>query len=903
MTTTTEQVWRTRGFDAFRAGTFGNAGQNLYVSRTGVLQRIQLFDLNRDGYVDLLFCNAQDHHESPRTYVYHDVLGACTRRTLPSAGSPTGVLADLSGDGYLDLVIGMEKSGAAGFHNAHVFFGGAEGLGEKHMLHLPAHFCLSATTGDFNGDGRRELAFMTQGRLRIFTQTELGFEAHRFADLDVSAQQIGAADLDGDGRAELIATFPDGPMRVYWGGDEGIDPDRYDEIAVGDATDRTVTEMQEGLSVEEAVGAVAAIVNVIDLDGVPHVFVPYADRVFLVPVASDRRFGEPLIFPARRTVAVAAGDITGDGTTDLVFAGRDDLEGTECCWIYWGGPGGYSAERRTALPSHRACDVVVADLDGNGHADVVICQYRDDEMFTFHSQVIRGGPGGITGEPIRLETLGARRVLVGRTDDDPNPQIVFINHRARNANGSIDSYIYFGGPDGFDPNRRAELSGRGATGGVACDFNDDGLPDIAIMNSAENAQHLDPGSFVFYGRPDGFRREPDIVVPTTRAWHHQVADVYRRGYLDLVISMYYDSRILVFRGTDDGFDLEKPDVIDVKGAPGIRIAPRRIVLGDINRDGWLDLVVAPIDRRNAAVLWGGPDGFRADRMTVLPAGGGSSCCLHDLNGNGWLDLIIGSGPPTPGLPHDAWVTIYWNGPDGFQPHRRSQLIGQKSIGMAVADFNNDGHLDLFMTAYKSAVERDIDAHIYWGGPDGFSDSRRQRIRAHSSVACFVADFNEDGYLDVALANHKTFNDHVGDSWVLWNGPDGISNDRFTALPARGPHGMYNNQPRNILTNGEEEYYTSTPFRLPDQRAVSRIGWDADLGPKTWVRAQLRFAPDDEGLERAPWSGPSDDTDWFENDEPVDARPQAGQWVQYRLALGATNGGCTPRVTEVRVYYE
>ena len=43
-------VWRTRGFEAFRRGTFGNAGQNLYVSRAGVLQRIHLFDLNKDGW-------------------------------------------------------------------------------------------------------------------------------------------------------------------------------------------------------------------------------------------------------------------------------------------------------------------------------------------------------------------------------------------------------------------------------------------------------------------------------------------------------------------------------------------------------------------------------------------------------------------------------------------------------------------------------------------------------------------------------------------------------------------------------------------------------------------------------------------------------------------------------------
>ena len=54
----------TEGFDAFRRGAFGNGGQNIYVSRAGVLQRIHQFDLDRDGYLDLIICNSQPHGEA-----------------------------------------------------------------------------------------------------------------------------------------------------------------------------------------------------------------------------------------------------------------------------------------------------------------------------------------------------------------------------------------------------------------------------------------------------------------------------------------------------------------------------------------------------------------------------------------------------------------------------------------------------------------------------------------------------------------------------------------------------------------------------------------------------------------------------------------------------------------------
>ena len=60
----TKFSWITEGFEAFRAGKFGNGGQNIYVSRKGVLQRIFQHDLNHNGYFDLVFANCQNHHES-----------------------------------------------------------------------------------------------------------------------------------------------------------------------------------------------------------------------------------------------------------------------------------------------------------------------------------------------------------------------------------------------------------------------------------------------------------------------------------------------------------------------------------------------------------------------------------------------------------------------------------------------------------------------------------------------------------------------------------------------------------------------------------------------------------------------------------------------------------------------
>ena len=897
-------TWLTRGFDCFREGTFGNGGQNLYVSKAGVLQRIHLFDTNKDGHIELVFCNAQEHLEAPPASVYSNVLTNPRRMELPAGGSPTGAVMDLTGNGYDDLVIGMQKTGNQGLFNAYIYYGGPEGLTERHHRQIPAHLCTTLTTGDFNGDGRPDIALITQGKLRVFYQSQRGFEPRYFTDLNITADQLGASDLDGDGCAELYALSTNAPPRIYWGGPNGIDPQQVSEVPVGDTADVSISDEQKGLSEEEKVAATGPLAMFVHLDGRQHLFVPFAHRTFLVPVGNDRSFGPPLEFKCQQALAVACGDMNGNGYSDLVFASRDQSTGQECSWVYWGGEAGFSEQRRTAMATHRACDVAVGDLNNNGHDDIVICQKQTDKMYSIQSPVFCGTDEGIDPHPIHLNTEGARRVFIARTNNDTTPQVIFINQAARNATGDVDSYVYYGGPDGFHPNRRDALAGRGATSAMICDFNENGWPDIVIANSSENAMHLDPGTYVFRGGPKGFSHQPNEIIPMRHGLDLSAGDIDHDGCLELIIGLFYSPDILIYRSTPDGFDLEHPEIVTVLYGPDefMRTSVRWVRLADMNNDGWLDLIVNPVADGLCGILWGGPEGFSSNRMQLFPLNGNHGTPLaRDLTGNGYLDLLIGGGKPRMNVPHESFIDIYWNGPEGMQPHRHTQLESQSVIGLSVADFNHNGYLDIFCTAYKSLIERDIDSYIYWGGPNGhYSNKNRSRIRTHSSSGCVAADFNEDGYIDLAIANHKTFGDHMGDSFVLWNGPNGLDEQNPTRLPTSGPHGMQHEQPGNLIDGGNEEYYTSAPFQLPDNQHVTSIAWEAELGPKTWVKAQLRFSDHEETLDAAFWTGPDGENSWFNNGQSAEALNDNGCWVQYRLALGATNGGCTPRITEVRV---
>src|SRR5688572_28728873 len=169
-------VWRERGFDDFADGVFGNAGQNLYVSRAGVLQRIFRFDLNHDGFFDLVICNSHGKDEAPPAYVYrHALTNPDDRLDLPPGGRVRGPVADLNADGCDDIVLGVADNGVRKDLNSYIYFGSRGGFGNERFILLPTPGCLSAATGDFNSDGRIDVAFQLPKKLRVFYQTDLGF--------------------------------------------------------------------------------------------------------------------------------------------------------------------------------------------------------------------------------------------------------------------------------------------------------------------------------------------------------------------------------------------------------------------------------------------------------------------------------------------------------------------------------------------------------------------------------------------------------------------------------------------------------------------------------------------------------------------------------------------------------
>ncbi len=284
--------------------------------------------------------------------------------------------------------------------------------------------------------------------------------------------------------------------------------------------------------------------------------------------------------------------------------------------------------------------------------------------------------------------------------------------------------------------------------GVWADYDNDGQLDLILSQGRANVRNQ-----LFRGLAGGgFERITnapigrDVVSSFSAVW----ADFNRDGRLDLFLAGVSPTPEVT---STNIFYLGQPDGTFIRwGPPGLEEEKSRhygATSGDFNEDGWPDLAVpANPNRRN--LFLANQQGTNFESYLFSTGGGsGGAASAADYNNDGHLDLYMGWNTDQSHLFKGDGTGNFeevFDAAPSMEPGRGSGTWG---------DYDNDGWLDLFVARYSAnAGDSDNNDSLFHNNGDGTFT----RVPTGSlgndgieSISAAWGDYDNDGFLDLIVA--------------------------------------------------------------------------------------------------------------------------------------------------------
>ena len=274
------------------------------------------------------------------------------------------------------------------------------------------------------------------------------------------------------------------------------------------------------------------------------------------------------------------------------------------------------------------------------------------------------------------------------------------------------------------------------------DINKDNYLDIVTVNSKNDSISV----FMGYGNGSF---APQMMYSTgidSYPYAMAIGDLNNDNRLDLVIANSGTDNIgILFRFDYTTFQSGKTYSSEDS------LGPWGIVAGDFNNDNYQDLAVAFYKSDNIGVLLGYGNGSFGVIITH-PTGNGSepnSLATHDFNDDGRLDIVVANS----GTGNIVILLGYGNGSFAtIETYSTGKYSDPSAV--VIIDINNDDRMDIIVANWGTN-----NIGILFGcGNFTFTAIVTYSTGDYSgpdSIA--VSDFNNDGQLDIAVANYYTNN--------------------------------------------------------------------------------------------------------------------------------------------------
>jgi FG-GAP-like repeat/FG-GAP repeat len=330
------------------------------------------------------------------------------------------------------------------------------------------------------------------------------------------------------------------------------------------------------------------------------------------------------------------------------------------------------------------------------------------------------------------------------------------------------------------------------------DFNGDGYGDVAVGSTSGGSGGA---AYIFNGGPGGLSTVPNVTMTVSGSnllgQAIVVADFNLDGYDDLACGDWNtgasdNGGAYVFNGAAGG-PAATPSV-SINAAATSSNFGLRIAAGDIDEDGFPDLIVGGNGGGASAGLWvypGSATGLSAltGTQVVGPVGNGygSSITIGDFNGDGHVDVAVG-------VTSIGDVNIYYgNGAIIGLANTPVVLTGNSAdtfgVNLAAGDINGDGISDLLVGATTAAIANAGEVFIYLGTSMGLPATADYTLSGTGSVnlggGMAVVDGQGSGFPDVFVGASGGAAGFAGGGAYVYPNTAGVLNTTVVTSPFDG----------------------------------------------------------------------------------------------------------------------